>query len=269
MGLVGGIIAAPCTGPVLASVLAFVATTRSVALGGSLLFTYALGMGVLFFVIAAFAVRCRSRARGWRRSRAIFGVVMMVAALYFLRNVVAAARLRARTLDVASACRSRLAASACALGGDPPVVPRRAAEARAQGARRGAARRRRLRRHRRILLSARPSPKPLEWINGETAGVAARSAAHKPALLDFYADWCLPCKEMELKTFDKAEVARELGRFTLVKVDTTHDDDPAVIDAKKRYGADTLPTVVLLDADGKVVQHAQPLRRGRTSCCRS
>src|SRR5262249_46881787 len=49
MGLVGGIIAAPCTGPVLATVLGYVATTRSVAIGGSLLFTYALGMGVLFF----------------------------------------------------------------------------------------------------------------------------------------------------------------------------------------------------------------------------
>jgi thiol:disulfide interchange protein DsbD len=59
MGLVGGVIAAPCTGPVLASILACVATTRSVALGASLLATYALGLGVLVFLsaaIAAFAV---------------------------------------------------------------------------------------------------------------------------------------------------------------------------------------------------------------------
>src|SRR3954447_14520286 len=87
MGLVGGIIAAPCTGPVLASVLAYVATTRSVFLGGSLLFTYALGMGVLFFVIAAFAVSL-PKSGGWMDAvKSIFGVIMIVAALYFLRNV--------------------------------------------------------------------------------------------------------------------------------------------------------------------------------------
>ena len=51
-----------------------------------------------------------------------------------------------------------------------------------------------------------------------------------------------------------AEVAAELQRFTLVKVDCTNDDDPVVAEAKKRYGADTLPTLVLLDSDGKVAQ---------------
>src|SRR3954464_1852578 len=79
MGLVGGIIAAPCTGPPLAGILAYVATTRSVFLGGSLLFTYALGMGVLFFVIAAFAVAL-PKSGGWMDAvKSIFGVVMLVA----------------------------------------------------------------------------------------------------------------------------------------------------------------------------------------------
>ena len=90
MGLVGGIIAAPCTGPVLASVLAYVATTRSVAIGGSLLFTYALGMGVLFFAIAAFAIALPKSGAWMEAVKSIFGVVMIVAALYFLRNVVPA-----------------------------------------------------------------------------------------------------------------------------------------------------------------------------------
>ena len=87
MGLVGGIIAAPCTGPVLASILAYVATTRSVALGGSLLFTYAIGMGVLFFVVAAFASALPKSGRWMEAVKSVFGIVMVVAALYFLRNV--------------------------------------------------------------------------------------------------------------------------------------------------------------------------------------
>src|SRR3954467_12283864 len=56
MGLVGGLIAAPCTGPFLAGLLAYVSTTGSAVGGGALLFTYAIGMGVLFWVLAAFAL---------------------------------------------------------------------------------------------------------------------------------------------------------------------------------------------------------------------
>ncbi|HEX4458948.1 MAG TPA: cytochrome c biogenesis protein CcdA, partial [Polyangia bacterium] len=92
MGLVGGIIAAPCTGPVLASILAFVATTKSVLLGGSLLVTYALGMGVLFFAIAAFAVALPKSGAWMEAVKSVFGIVMLVGALYFLRNVIAPLR---------------------------------------------------------------------------------------------------------------------------------------------------------------------------------
>jgi len=56
MGLVGGITAAPCTGPLLAGLLAFIATTKSVALGVTFMTTYALGMGMLFLLIATFAL---------------------------------------------------------------------------------------------------------------------------------------------------------------------------------------------------------------------
>ena len=94
----------------------------------------------------------------------------------------------------------------------------------------------------------------LAWVRGESAGVAAANAAHKPAFLDFYADWCLPCKELDLKVFHQPEVVAELQRFQLVKVDCTHDDDPVVASTQERYGAATLPTLVFLGADGKVAK---------------
>jgi thiol:disulfide interchange protein DsbD len=65
MGLVGGFTAAPCTGPFLLGILGYVAQTKDVVVGSTLLFTYALGMGVLFWVLAAFAVRCPRAAGGW------------------------------------------------------------------------------------------------------------------------------------------------------------------------------------------------------------
>jgi thiol:disulfide interchange protein len=59
---------------------------------------------------------------------------------------------------------------------------------------------------------------------------------------------------MEHKTFSDPGVARELGRFALVKIDCTSDEDPAVAAVQKNYGADTLPTLVLLDRAGKVAR---------------
>ena len=255
MGLVGGIIAAPCTGPVLASILAYVATTKSVVLGGSLLVTYALGMGVLFFAIAAFAVALPKSGAWMEGIKSVFGVVMLVAALYFLRNVIpqlgAVGRPSLSWLLGALA----LAAIGGLLGAvhlsfhDAPLVRTRKTLGVAMmvcglfGVIAG------------VLAPKHEEGAPvIAWVHGEDEGLKIARAQHRPALLDFYADWCLPCKELERKTFSRAEVARALGRFTLVKVNCTTDDDPAVAAAKKRWGADTLPTLVLLDADGKVAR---------------
>jgi thiol:disulfide interchange protein DsbD len=251
MGLVGGIIAAPCTGPVLASVLAYVATTRSVVLGGSLLFTYALGMGILFFVIAAFAVALPKSGSWMDAVKSFFGVVMILAALYFLRNVshtvaaygshsihwlavhvlaivaglaIGGLHLSFKYSPVVEKLRKTAGVAALLVGGFGTIGW--------------------------VLAPAEAAH--LDWIKGESAGVQTARANHTAALLDFYADWCLPCRELELKTFSNPEVARALSKLTLVKVDCTSDDDPAVVDAKKRYGADTLPTVALLRPDGKV-----------------
>jgi len=255
MGLVGGIIAAPCTGPVLASILAYVATTKSVVLGGSLLVTYALGMGVLFFAIAAFAVSLPKSGAWMEGVKSVFGIVLLVAALYFLRNVVPALAHLGRPSPAWLAGSIALVVAGVAVGA-VHLSFHDALGARARktlgvavvvcglfGAISG------------VLAPKHDADAPvITWVHGENEGLEIARALHKPALLDFYADWCLPCKELELKTFSRAEVARALARFTLVKVNCTTDDDPAVAAAKKRWGADTLPTLVLLDADGKVAR---------------
>ncbi|MGZ3405461.1 MAG: protein-disulfide reductase DsbD family protein [Polyangia bacterium] len=247
MGLVGGIIAAPCTGPTLLSALAIVATTRNIPLGGSLLFTYALGMGVLFFAIAAFAVALPKSGAWMEAVKSFFGVVMIVAALYFLRNVVPAlahyGRPTPRFLGLnLAALLVGLALGAIHLSfhSGPATIARKAV---------GVA----------LVVAGlyggiawALTPKPLAWTYGEKVGMAAARAAHKPALLDFYADWCIPCKEMDVKTFDK--LPSELARFQLVKVDCTNDDDPVVTDTVARYHADARPTIIVIDSEGKVVK---------------
>jgi thiol:disulfide interchange protein DsbD len=254
MGLVGGIIAAPCTGPVLASVLAYVATTRSVAIGGSLLFTYALGMGVLFFAIAAFAIALPKSGAWMEAVKSVFGIVMIVAALYFLRNVVPSLMHYGQPAHLFLGVNVGLVLAGLVLGGvhlsfhDRTLMKLRKGLGVAlvvAGAFGTIA----------WVLAPREvaaAGKKLEWIKGEKAGVAAARAAHKPALIDFFADWCIPCREMDLKTFKDEKVAAELSRFVLVKMDCTKDEDPVVKETTDRYHADTLPTVVLLDSDGKV-----------------
>jgi thiol:disulfide interchange protein DsbD len=256
MGLVGGIIAAPCTGPVLASVLAYVATTRSVALGGGLLFTYAMGMGVLFFTVAAFA-SALPKSGAWMESvKSVFGVVMVVAALYFLRNVWRPLASYGSSSSWFIAAHLAAVAMGVVLGGLKLSFHGGAVE--------------KLRKGLAVAVmvtgvfgvvasllaprAAEAGTPTLAWIKGEPAGVAAARSAGRPALLDFYADWCLPCKELEKKTFDHPEVARELGRFTLVKVDCSSDEDPQVVETQKRYQAATLPTVVLIDSLGRIVR---------------
>jgi thiol:disulfide interchange protein DsbD len=253
MGLVGGIIAAPCTGPVLASVLAYVSVSRSVLVGGSLLFTYALGMGVLFFAIAAFAVALPKSGAWMEGVKSFFGVVMLVAALYFLRNVSAPLRALGSPSTAWLLGSLGLVSLGVVLGGvhlsfhytDVVTRARKAVGITSLVA--GAF----------GVIGFGLSPKvavgapTLAWVKGEEAGLARAAAEHRPALLDFYADWCLPCKELELKTFSNPDVAHALERFVLVKVDCTTDDEPAVIAAKARWGAETLPTLVIVGDDGK------------------
>lgn len=248
MGLVGGIIAAPCTGPVLASVLTYVATTRSVVFGGSLLFTYALGMGILFFFLAASAASLPKSGAWMEAVKSIFGVVMLLAALYFLRNVVPALERYGDWHSRFAIIHAILITAGLGLGaihlsfysGWPVRVRKAVGIVLTVVGGFG-------------LLSWTLAPRPLDWVQGEPAAVEQARREHKPLLLDFNAAWCLPCKELELKTFSNADVQRELvNRWVAAKVDCTEDDE-AVAKVKARYGANTLPTVLLLDREGQPV----------------
>src|SRR5687767_9193013 len=90
MGLVGGLIAAPCTGPPLAGMLAYVATTRDALSGFFLLATYAVGIGVPFWIIAGFSMQLPKSGRWMETVKSVFGIALLVAALYYLKNVVPA-----------------------------------------------------------------------------------------------------------------------------------------------------------------------------------
>jgi len=251
MGLVGGIIAAPCTGPPLAGILAYVATTHNALYGFALLATYAVGIGLPFWALAGFSMSL-PRSGPWMESvKSVFGIALFTAALYYLKNVVPAlASITGRT-PVFLAGALVMVLVGLALGAVHLTFHDELA--------------RRLRKGAGVALATAglfavtnyvltpKGPVELRWLHGEAEALADSRAANRPLLVDFMASWCLPCKEFELKVFSDPVVAAEMQAFTLLKVDLTReDDDPALGVIKKKYGAETLPAIRLVAPDGRV-----------------
>ena len=243
-GLVAGVIAAPCTGPVLGAALTYIATTGDVVLGFFAMFTFAFGMGMLFIVIGTFSARIAPRSGGWLKVvESVFGVVMLVAALYFLKDIIrplgdlmfpgTKALLVSLALAVAGAAigafHLRFYPALDEMGSPEPapgVVER---------IRKGAG----------VLLVVAgfygligyflaPPPQP-NWVHDEAAGLAWASAEGKPVVIDAYADWCVACKELDKYTWSDPAVLAEMNRFMAIKLDFTRQSTCHVVLTAK-YG---------------------------------
>jgi len=94
----------------------------------------------------------------------------------------------------------------------------------------------------------RPGGATVQWQKYDSATIASTSG--KPVIVDFYADWCLPCKELDEKTFSDGAVAAELDRFVRVKADLTNNEDAQVQSLTKQYSIVGVPTIVFLDSAG-------------------
>jgi thioredoxin:protein disulfide reductase len=256
MGLVAGIVAAPCTGPVLAGVLAFVATKRSAVLGFWMLFTYAIGMGLLFFVLGATSLRL-PRSGAWMETvKSVLGVALVAAAVTLLLPFLP----RPPALPVSErnvALMAGLLAFAGVLAGALSLSFHGPS---AEKALKGGA----------LLLllmgigvrfgwigSPRSVPAQIPWLHDEKLAVQQSRASGKPLLIDFGAEWCAACKELDVHTWTDPQVAQEAKeKFVPLKIDAT--DDNETNDALlKKYGVPGLPTVLMVackDDPPKVAQ---------------
>jgi thiol:disulfide interchange protein DsbD len=256
MGLVGGLIAAPCTGPPLAGILAYVATTRDVFQGFFLLASYACGIGVPFWLIAGFSMQLPKSGRWMEAVKSVFGIALLVAALFYLKNVVPAlAGFTGRTTMFLL-----LALGTVGIGVVLGAVHLSFYSPRAVQMRKGVG----------IALATVGlfgitnyvlTPKiELHWIKSEALAVAASKADGKPIMIDFMADYCLPCKELEALVFTHPSVASELEKFTLLKVDVSKaDEDEALTALMEKYGVATLPALRFITPAGKVAAHVNSM----------
>ena len=246
LGLVGGVLIAPCTGPVLAALLAWVATRGDLFLGGTLLFTYALGIGVLFWFLAVFAVRLPKSGPWMESVKSFLGIGLVVAALFYLQNVWPQLAAYASATKLFLGINVLLVVLGVFLG---------AVHLSFSGAKRIVAARKVLG----ILVlsvgifglinyALTPKTK-LPWLRSEPEALALAKKEQRPVFVDFWAQWCLPCKELEEEILSKAPARKALSRFVLLKIDVTKDT-PADRRLQEKYSATELPQLIVLDSDG-------------------
>ncbi|HEX2121449.1 MAG TPA: cytochrome c biogenesis protein CcdA [Thermoanaerobaculia bacterium] len=237
MGLLIGIVAAPCVGPFVISLIALVSSLQSPFLGFLMFFVLALGLGVPYLLLGIFASGATTLPRSgeWMlQVKKAMGFILIAMAFYFLRPVIGDL-----TFQYGVAASLLIGAGFLFFARSPGARVWRIAIS--------------------ILLLvsgvafALPKKHAAEvrWDKYDTRAFAAARAANKPVVIDFYADWCLPCKELDEKTFTDPAVAAELNRFVRVKADLTAPDDETTKRLTKEYAILGVPTLVFLDANGQ------------------
>ena len=255
MGLVAGLIAAPCTGPVLTAALAFVATKGSVGFGVAIMFAYALGIGLLFFLIGAFSLSLPKSGPWMDTVKSVFGVALLATAIVYLKDLAPGARHLFSSSQVAVVAAAIAAAVGILLGALHGSFSGAAGRDLAKGV--GVAL---------VTLgavyalgagNARSSAAAAElpWLHDEAEAIRVARAERKPIVIDFWADWCTACKELDHTAWSDPRVRDEAQRFVLLKIDGS-ESSPMVKSGlfdrtMEKYGILGMPTVLFIDPAGR------------------
>ncbi|MGC4000955.1 MAG: cytochrome c biogenesis protein CcdA [Anaeromyxobacter sp.] len=250
MGLVSGVIAAPCTGPVLAAALAFVATQGSVAFGLGIMFTYALGLGLLFFLIGAFSISLPKSGAWMDTVKSVFGVALLAAALIFLQGALPAVRPLFSAAAWAGLAAAGVAAAGVLLGalhgsfhGQGAVLKGLAVALLVGGIVYGVG-----------AAGARERARSASfaWLHSYEEALTQARQQGRPVIIDFWADWCTACKELDKIAWADPRVREAASRFVAVKMDGTNPSK-GFDSVSAAYGVVGMPTVIFLDGRGRQV----------------
>ncbi len=265
MGALSALIVGPCVAAPLAGALIYIGKTGDVLLGGSALFMMGLGMGVPLLLLGASAGKLLPKAGDWlEATKAVSGVIMLAVAVWMLSRIIPAAvtmlcyalllivpsvYLRAteplpkdcpgwqklwKGLGLVMLAYGLLLLVGLSMGNANPLRPLQGLNLAQTGAEGQTS----------LAFEA------VTDLAGLEAKIASATAANKPVMLDFYADWCIACKEMETYTFTDDRVQHGLKGFVLLRADVTQNTaaDQALL---HRFNLIGPPGVLFFGRDGQ------------------
>lgn len=266
MGALSALIVGPCVAAPLAGALLYISQSGSAALGGSALFAMALGMGVPLLVAGASAGALLPKTGPWMETvKRFFGVMLLAVAIYLVSPVLPVTvqmlawaallictGIYLRAIDSLPPSAGSFARLSKAVG----VIALVSGIAYVVGA----------------LSGSRDVLQPLSGLRGAAAGAATgpgvafqrvnnlaeldaaiAAAAGKTLMLDFYADWCVSCKEMERYTFTDPQVQSRLAGMVKIQADVTANtaEHKALLKRFRLFGP---PGIVFFDPAGREIQ---------------
>ncbi|MGY6277766.1 protein-disulfide reductase DsbD [Methylomonas sp. MgM2] len=264
MGALSSLIVGPCVAAPLAAALIYIGQTGDVVLGGSALFVMGLGMGVPLLVVGASAGKLLPKAGAWMNAiKAVFGVVMLAVAVWMLSRIlppVVTMLLTAMLLIIPAIYLNAIEPLPQPASGWKKLWKGVGLIMLVFGV------------MQLIGLSA-GNTNPLQPLAGLASGESSRAESglqfqrihtikdlaqilerakvdKQWVMLDFYADWCVSCKEMETFTFTDRKVQQHLSGFVLIQADVTenNDEDQALL---KRFNLVGPPGIIFFDPEGR------------------
>ena len=258
MGFLSALIVGPCVAPPLAGALIYIGQTGDAVLGGAALFVMSIGMGIPLLLIGLGAGRFMPKPGGWMDSVSkVFGIVMLGIAVWMLDRIIDPIYTMYMWAILLIALGVYIKTYQHILIQILTVVFIALGVSVLVGA-----------------LSGQTNPlKPFEKFTTGKVANAQNSIkftyvknldelneqiklSSKPVMLDFYADWCISCKELEGITFKDEKVIAKLNEFTLLKADVTKntDDDKEM---QKKFGVVGPPALIFWDKDNNEIKQAK------------
>lgn len=246
-GLFAGVIAAPCIGPPIIALLAFVGSRGEVFSAFWIFFVLALGLGFPYLILGTFSGLLHKLPRSgvwlvW--TERLFGVVLVGLAAFYLIIAFNPSLIRwlAPVMLVAGGTYLGFAGHGANYKGNFQKIRKGIGVAA-------------------ILIGiALPIFYPREgvvWDSYSASKLEEAQRAGKKVVMDFYADWCIPCHELDRYTYTDAKVIESLSPFVRLKVDMTQPDKSGTIDAAERFDIIGVPTIVFLNEQGKEISKAR------------
>jgi thioredoxin:protein disulfide reductase len=239
-GLVVGVFAAPCVGPPVIALLTFIAAKGSVSFGFWAFFTLALGLGFPYLILGTFSGLLKQipRSGSWLVwVEHLFGVILVGAALFYLLLAVGP-KFAIYVVPMTLAAGGIYLGFIDKSGKEKPALKRIqwifGLVSIAAG----------------VIFANSLQIKGVTWEAYSDAQVLNAKESRVPVLIDFYADWCIPCLELDRNTWTDEEVIDATKDLKRMKLDLTHFDSPESEALRKKFNISGVPTVIFIRADG-------------------